>query len=67
MGRMKKILVKYNLEVPENHIDKICFKCKCGKRDLEKDIKHMAEIAGRHRVHQFIEPFTQLKTGDKEE
>tara|TARA_Y100001938_G_C8052860_1_gene412806 strand:- start:493 stop:681 length:189 start_codon:yes stop_codon:yes gene_type:complete len=61
---MKKIMVKYHLEVPETHIDKICKKARCGKRDLEKDIKHMAEIAGRHRVYEFTQPFIQNKKED---
>ena len=53
---MKKIIVKYTLEVPEDHIDKICRASQCGRRDLENDIKHMAEISGRHRVYEFIKP-----------
>ena len=36
---MKKIVVKYIIEVPENHIDKVCRVARCGKRDLENDIK----------------------------
>ena len=57
---MKKITIKYHIEVKEDHIDKVCRKARCGKRDLENDIKHMAEIAGRHRVYEFIQPFVQL-------
>ena len=58
---MKTILIKYHIEVKENHIDKVCRKARCGKRDLENDIKHMAEIAGRHRVYEFIQPFIEIK------
>lgn len=58
---MKTILIKYHIEVKEDHIDKVCRKARCGKRDLENDIKHMAEIAGRHRVYEFIEPFIEIK------
>ena len=61
---MKKIMVKYTIEVPEDHIDKVCRKAQCGKRDLENDIKHMAEISGRHRVHEFVQPFIQTKKED---
>ena len=64
---MKKITVKYTLEVPEDHIDKVCRRCQCGKRDLENDLKHMAEISGRHRVYEFIEPFVQIKQLNKKE
>lgn len=62
---MKKITVKYSIEIPDDQIDKICRLARCGKRDLENDIKHMAEISGRHRVHEFIQPFIQLNTGEK--
>lgn len=63
---MKKIMVKYNLEIPEEHIDKIGKVCKCGRRDLEKDIKQMAEIAGRHKVHEFIQPFILVNTKEND-
>lgn len=58
---MKKITIKYNLEVPEDHIDKICRIAQCGKRVLERDIKHMAEISGRHRVYEFTQSFIKNK------
>ena len=62
---MKKITIKYHIEVKEDHIDKVCRKARCGKRDLENDIKHMAEIAGRHRVYEFIQPFIEIKQDKK--
>ena len=64
---MKKIVVKYIIEVPENHIDKVCRVARCGKRDLENDIKEMAEVSGRHRVYEFIEPYTKTKIGELNE
>ena len=54
-------MIKYTVEVPEDHIDKICRVSRCGRRDLENDIKHMAEISGRHRVHKFVQPFIKKK------
>jgi hypothetical protein len=54
---MKRIVVKYVIEVPENHIDKVCRKARCGKRELENDIKEMAEVSGRYRVYDFIQPY----------
>ena len=62
---MKKITIKYHIEVKEDHIDKVCRKARCGKRDLKNDIKHMAEIAGRHRVYEFIQPFIEIKQEKK--
>ena len=64
---MKKIVVKYIIEIPENHIDKVCRVARCGKRDLENDIKEMAEVSGRHRVYEFIQPFTEAKIGELNE
>ena len=64
---MKKILIKYHIEIPENQIDKLCFKTKSSKRELEADIKHMAEVAGRYRVYEFIQPFIQLKQTEEVE
>ena len=63
---MKKIIVKYNLEIPQEHIDKMGKVCQCGRRDVEKDIKQMAEIAGRHRVHEFIQPFILANTKEND-
>ena len=50
---MKKITIKYNLEIPEDMFEKICRLGQCGKRVLEQDIKKMAEVSGRHRVYEF--------------
>ena len=63
---MKKITVKYSIEIPNDHIDKICRLVQCGKRDLEIHIKQMAEVAGRDRVYQFTQSLNQVKNkGDK--
>tara|TARA_R100001443_G_scaffold26566_3_gene39874 strand:- start:10072 stop:10260 length:189 start_codon:yes stop_codon:yes gene_type:complete len=62
---MKRIAIRYHIEIKESHIDKVCRKARCGKRDLENDIKHMAQIAGRHRVYEFIEPFIEIKQEKK--
>ena len=58
---MKKIMVKYNIEIPQEQIDKLCAKTLSSKSDVHNDIKHMAEIAGRHRVYEFVQPFIQNK------
>tara|TARA_R100001594_G_scaffold121838_1_gene157816 strand:- start:11 stop:199 length:189 start_codon:yes stop_codon:yes gene_type:complete len=61
---MKRIMIKYHIEIPEDQIDKLCFKTQSSKRETEKDIKHMAEVAGRYRVYEFIQPFIQNKKED---
>ena len=57
---MKRIMIKYHIEVPEDQVDKVWFKTQSTKRQLETDIRQMAEIAGRHRVYEFVQPFVQL-------
>ena len=57
---MKKIMVKYHIEIPEDMFEKVCKLGQCGKRELEKDIKKMAEVTGRHRVYEFTDGMLQL-------
>ena len=57
---MKKIRINYHIEVPEDQVDKLCFKTQSSKREIETDIKQMAEISGRHRVYEFIQSFVEL-------
>ena len=57
---MKKIMIKYTLEIPEDKFEKICRLGQCGKRELETDIKKMAEVSGRHRVYEFTDGMLQL-------
>ena len=57
---MKRMIIKYHIEIPEDQIDKLCFKTQSSKREVENDIRQMAEVAGRHRVYEFIQPFVQL-------
>ena len=62
---MKRIRINYHIEIPEDQIDKIRFKTQSSKREIETDIKQMAEISGRHRVYEFIQSLVQLKTKEK--
>ncbi len=57
---MKKIMIKYHIEIPETTYEKVCRLGQCSKRELEKDIKKMAEVTGRHRVYEFTEGMLQL-------
>jgi len=57
---MKKITVKYSIEIPEDKFEKICKLGQCGKRILEKDVKNMAEVTGKVRVYDFVESMLQL-------
>ena len=57
---MKKIAVKYALEVPEDKFEKVCKLGQCSKRELENDLKKMVEVTGRHRVYEYIDNIIQL-------
>ena len=37
----------------EQTFEKVCKLGQCGKRELEQNIKKMAEVTGRHRVYEF--------------
>jgi hypothetical protein len=51
---MKKITIKYNIEIPQELVDKVCNYCQCGRKDIEKDIKERAEKVGRQVIDDFI-------------
>ena len=38
---MKKIRINYHIEVPEDQVDKLCFKTQSSKRKVETDIKQI--------------------------
>tara|TARA_R110000824_G_scaffold95302_7_gene229283 strand:+ start:156 stop:347 length:192 start_codon:yes stop_codon:yes gene_type:complete len=59
---MKKIAVKYTLEIPEDKFEKVCKLGQCSKRELEKDVKKMVEVTGRLRVYEFIDNMITLNS-----
>ena len=58
---MKKILVKYTLEIPEDRFNKACFKAMIGNKDLTFKLRDMAEVSGRTRVYDWIDTTTGNK------
>ena len=54
---MKNIMIKYNVEIPQEDIDKICKYCNCGRRDVEVSIIDKAELAGRLTINDFVKGF----------
>ena len=58
---MKKILVKYTLEIPEDRFDKVCFKAMIGNRDLTFKLRDMAEVSGRTMVYNWVDGVVNKK------
>lgn len=51
---MKKILVKYTIEIPEARFEKACFKAMIGNKDLTIKIRDMAEVHGRANTYAWV-------------
>ena len=52
---MKKIMVKYTMEIPEDKFEKACKKAWISNKEMIKDLRQRAEINGRVSVHKFID------------
>ena len=52
---MKKIMVKYTIEIPEYKFEKACKKTWISNKEMIKDLRQRAEINGRVSVHKFID------------
>ena len=52
---MKKIMVKYTMEVPEERLDKYCRIVRTGRREATERFKQMAETYGRISVYEVID------------
>ena len=60
---MKKIYIKYTIEVPEDTVDKVCSITNMGRKHFATDTSHLAEISGRHRVYEFIQGILDSRKG----
>ena len=58
---MKKKLVKYTLEIPEDKFNKACFKAMIGNRDLTFKLRDMAEVSGRTMVYNWVDEVVDKK------
>ena len=58
---MKKIMVKYTLEIPEDRFNKACFKAMIGNRDLTFKLRDMAEVSGRTMVYNWVDGVVNKK------
>ena len=52
---MKKIQVKYTIEIPEDKFEKACTKALCSKKDMIATLRDKAEVNGRVIVYEFID------------
>lgn len=52
---MKKIQVKYTIEIPEDKFEKVCKKTLCSKKDMIATLRDKAEVNGRVIVYEFID------------
>ena len=58
---MKKILVRYTIEIPEDKFEKFCNKTRTTKKFAIVDLRIMAETAGRTTVYNEIEDVLERK------
>ena len=58
---MKKILVNYTLEIPENKLEKVCRLAMISKRDMINSLRIKAETYGRVAVFVEIENILQRR------
>ena len=52
---MKKILVRYILEIPEERLEKVCKKAMISKNDIIVELRQMAEVHGRTTVYNYLD------------
>ena len=54
-GKMKRIMIKYTIEIPEDRLDKYCNKVNLTRNAAKKLIKEMAEVYGRTHTFEYID------------
>ena len=52
---MKKVQVKYTMEIPEDKFEKACTKALCNKKYMIATLRNKAEVNGRVVVYEFID------------
>ena len=52
---MKKIQVKYTIEVPEDRFGKTCYKAMVSKKTMKDKLRDMAEVHGRTEVYKWVD------------
>ena len=52
---MKKVMIKYTIEIPEDKLDKFCKISQMGRHEATSRFKDLAEVYGRTAVFELIE------------
>ena len=52
---MKKILVHFTMQIPEDRFEKACFKARVNKKTLTVELRDMAETHGRTQVYNWVD------------
>ena len=52
---MKKIMVKFTMEIPEDKFDKACFRAMVNKKTMTFNLRDMAEVHGRTQVYNWVD------------
>ena len=52
---MKRILVRFTMEIPEDRFDKACHKARVNKKTLTSELRDMAEVHGRTQVYNWVD------------
>lgn len=52
---MKRILVRFTMEIPEDRFDKVCYKSRVNKKTLTSELRDMAEVHGRTQVYNWVD------------
>jgi hypothetical protein len=60
---MKKVMIKYTIEIPEDRLDKYCNINRLGRNEATVEFKGLAEVHGRTAVFEEID---ETITIDKE-
>ena len=52
---MKRILVRFTMEIPEDTFDKACYKARVNNKTLTCELRDMAEVHGRTQVYNWVD------------
>ena len=52
---MKKIQVKFTMEIPEDKFEKACYRAMVNKKTMTFNLRDMAEVHGRTQVYNWVD------------
>ena len=57
---MKKIMIKYTIEIPEDRLDRYCKITQVGRNEAAAVFKNLAEVYGRTAVFERIDEYITI-------